>query len=238
MTMEESTSDTVKGPVLQVEGLTKTFSAREETLTVLKGVDLSLRAGDSLSIVGPSGSGKTTLLGLCAGLDSITQGSVRLMGEALENLDEDERARIRMAHIGFIFQDFQLLETLTALENVMVPLELKGVPEARKRALELLDRVGLSDRAGHYPTQLSGGEKQRVAIARAFSGEPAVLFADEPTGDLDEVTGSKVEELLFRLNEENRTALVLVTHDKRLASRTDRSLRLQGGEMVPEGGGN
>jgi putative ABC transport system ATP-binding protein len=189
-----------------------------------------------LSIIGPSGSGKTTLLGLCAGLDSASSGSVELNHIRLENLNEDERAFVRNEHVGFIFQNFQLLSTLTALENVMVPLELRRQKNAKNIALELLEKVGLVERAHHYPVQLSGGEQQRVSLARAFSNKPHILFADEPTGNLDAETSEKIENLLFDLNKEAGTTLVLVTHNSELASRTGRIIRLKGGRLVSDTG--
>ena len=194
-------------------------------------VTFSIQAGETIAIVGPSGSGKTTLLGLCAGLDSSSTGSVVLNGEALENLNEDQRAAVRSRDVGFIFQNFQLLPTLTALENVMVPLELKKRKDAKEKAMELLDKVGLKDRATHYPTQLSGGEQQRVSIARAFANAPKILFADEPTGNLDTETGTMIENLIFDLNKEQGTTLVLVTHDLELAAKTRRIVHIKGGKI-------
>jgi putative ABC transport system ATP-binding protein len=184
--------------------------------------------------VGPSGSGKTTLLGLCAGLDIPTSGFVSLEGHELFSLSEDQRAEVRNQHVGFIFQSFQLIPTLTALENIMVPMELNKVPGARSRARDLLDRVGLVDRGHHYPTQLSGGEQQRVSLARAFANNPSILFADEPTGNLDEETSYRVEQMIFELNQENGTTLVLVTHDLELARQTNRIIRLKGGKIVAD----
>ena len=218
--------------ILRVDNLTKTYPSAGQPLTVLHGVSFELTAGDTFAIVGSSGSGKTTLLGLCAGLDRATSGSVWLNGIKLDDLSEDERAAVRNQHVGFIFQNFQLLPTLTALENVLVPLELRGQRGATKTALDLLDRVGLAARAGHYPAQLSGGEQQRVSLARAFANRPAVLFADEPTGNLDPDTSEKVVNLLFDLNREAGTTLVLVTHDLELAAKTQRTLRLRGGKVV------
>ena len=218
--------------ILRVENLTKTYPSAGQALTVLHEVSFELAAGDTFAIVGPSGSGKTTLLGLCAGLDRATSGSVWLNNILLDNLSEDERAAVRNQHVGFIFQNFQLLPTLTALENVLVPLELRGQRGASKIALALLDRVGLADRASHYPAQLSGGEQQRVSLARAFANRPAVLFADEPTGNLDPDTSERVVNLLFELNREAGTTLVLVTHDLELAAKTQRTLRLRGGRVV------
>ncbi|MGY3087697.1 putative ABC transport system ATP-binding protein [Hymenobacter sp. UYAg731] len=220
--------------ILRVDNLTKTYPSAGQPLTVLHGVSFELTAGDTFAIVGSSGSGKTTLLGLCAGLDRATSGSVWLNGIQLDNLSEDERAAVRNQHVGFIFQNFQLLPTLTALENVLVPLELRGQRGATKTALDLLDRVGLAARAGHYPAQLSGGEQQRVSLARAFANRPAVLFADEPTGNLDPDTAERVVNLLFELNREAGTTLVLVTHDLELAAKTQRTLRLRGGKVVEE----
>jgi len=220
--------------MLSIKNLTKTYRSGDTSLTVLQDISFEVAAGDTLSIVGPSGSGKTTLLGLCAGLDRASSGSVALNGIALESLDEDARAAVRSQYVGFIFQSFQLLPTLTALENVMVPMELRGMTHIGDTARELLHRVGLGDRMTHYPTQLSGGEQQRVAIARAFANAPKILFADEPTGNLDEETGAKVESLLFSLNREAGTTLVLVTHDLELAQKTQRIIRLKGGKMVED----
>ncbi|MEM1271628.1 MAG: ABC transporter ATP-binding protein [Bacteroidota bacterium] len=218
--------------MLTVQDLTKTYTSGSRTLTVLDGVSFEVEAGDICAIVGPSGSGKTTLLGLCAGLDKPSAGSVTLAGIRLDTLSEDERAAVRNEHVGFVFQNFQLIPTLTALENVMVPLELRGGSPPRAEAADLLARVGLGDRTGHYPTQLSGGEQQRVALARAFINRPAILFADEPTGNLDDETGQAVESLLFDLNREAGTTLVLVTHDLELAAKTGRTIRLKGGRVV------
>ena len=220
--------------ILQVDGLSKSYRNGARNLTVLRNVSFSLAAGDTFAIVGPSGSGKTTLLGLCAGLDRASAGSVVLNGVALDHLSEDERAAIRGQEVGFIFQNFQLIPTLTALENVMVPLELRKEKQVKKRALELLEKVGLGERHHHYPTQLSGGEQQRVSLARAFSNQPKILFADEPTGNLDEATSLKVEKLLFDLNKEAGTTLVLVTHDMELARKTQRIIQLKGGEVVSD----
>jgi putative ABC transport system ATP-binding protein len=220
--------------VLRVESLTKSFESGGEMLTVIDDVSFSVEAGETCSIVGPSGSGKTTLLGLCAGLDRPSSGRITLCGIDLTPLDEDERAEVRNQHVGFVFQTFRLLPTLTALENVMVPAELRGTADARERATDLLQEVGLGDRLDHYPTQLSGGEQQRVAMARAFINEPRILFADEPTGNLDAETAERVEDVLFRLNETANTTLVLVTHDLELADRTERILKLRGGQIVGE----
>lgn len=221
-------------PVLLVEHLTRTYPSGGRPLTVLRDVSFRLEAGDTCAIVGPSGSGKTTLLGLCAGLDRPTSGRVRLCGVDLGALDEDERARVRNEHVGFVFQSFRLIPTLTALENVMVPAELRGERGARQYARELLAEVGLGDRLNHYPAQLSGGEQQRVALARAFINRPDVLFADEPTGNLDADTGETIIRLLFDLNRSAGTTLVLVTHDAVLARRTGRLLRLRGGAVVAD----
>ena len=218
--------------MLEVQNLTKTYQSGNKSLTVLDSVNFKLEAGDSLAIVGPSGSGKTTLLGLCAGLDRASEGSVTLNNVQLDHLSEDERAAVRNEHVGFIFQNFQLIPTLTALENVMVPLELRGEKRAEKTAMELLERVGLKDRHDHYPTQLSGGEQQRISLARAFSNRPKILFADEPTGNLDSETGDKVEKLLFDLNKEAGTTLVMVTHDLDLAAKANRMIKLKGGKLV------
>jgi len=219
---------------LRVENLTKTYQSAGQTLTVLHDVSFDLQPGDSFAIVGPSGSGKTTLLGLCAGLDRASSGSVWLNGVQLDSLNEDQRAAVRNQHVGFIFQNFQLLPTLTALENVMVPLELRGTRGADRIARDLLGRVGLADRGHHYPLQLSGGEQQRVSLARAFSNRPAILFADEPTGNLDEDTSATVENLLFDLNREAGTTLVIVTHDLELAAKTQRMIRIRGGHVVED----
>ena len=218
--------------ILNVNNLRKTYTSGSKNLTVLDAISFSIEAGDTFAIVGPSGSGKTTLLGLCAGLDRSDEGTIRLCGEELGTLNEDERALLRNQKVGFIFQDFQLLSTLTALENVSVPLELQGAPHAAKTAMALLEKVGLGDRYDHYPTQLSGGEQQRVALARAFSNAPDILFADEPTGNLDEETGEKVIKLLFDLNKEMGTTLVIVTHDLDLAHRNNHVLRLKGGKII------
>ena len=219
-------------PVLEVQGLTKTYRSGDGALTVVKGISFSLAQGSTCAILGPSGSGKTTLLSLCAGLDQPSAGEVLLDGVALSGLDEDGRARLRNERVGFVFQSFNLIPTLTAIENVMVPLELRGGNNAREQAATLLRRVGLGERLSHYPTQLSGGEQQRVAVARAFINRPKILFADEPTGNLDAETGHMVIENLFGLNTEGGTALVLVTHDPELAERAQRVIRLKGGIMV------
>lgn len=218
--------------ILAARNLSKVVTSTEGELTILHDLSLELVSGDSLAIVGRSGSGKSTLLGLLAGLDLPSSGSVVLAGNDLASLDEDQRARVRAEHVGFVFQSFQLLDSLNALENVMLPLELEGHADARQRARALLERVGLGQRLTHYPRQLSGGEQQRVAIARAFVAEPAVLFADEPTGNLDNQTGERISDLLFELNKERGATLVLVTHDERLAHRCQRLIRLEGGHLV------
>ncbi len=218
--------------ILKINGLEKTYKSGSKELTVLRDISLEIEKGQTFSIVGPSGSGKTTLLGLAAGLDTPNTGTVELCGHDLNTLNEDQRAQLRNEKVGFIFQDFQLLPTLTALENVSVPLELQSAKNAVDRAKELLEKVGLADRMHHYPSQLSGGEQQRVAVARAFSNGPSILFADEPTGNLDEETGKKVIQLLFDLNEQAGTTLVIITHDLDLAARTQRILRLKGGRIL------
>lgn len=223
-------------PILEVTNLTQQFSSGGRKLTVLDHVDFSIEQGTVCSIVGPSGSGKTTLLGLCAGLDRPTSGEVVLNGIGLGPLNEDERAAVRNKYVGFVFQTFQLVPTLTALENVMVPLELRGGNSEliRKEAKDLLSKVGLGDRLEHYPTQLSGGEQQRVAIARAFINKPKILFADEPTGNLDADTGGTIEQLLFDLNKAKGTTLVLVTHDLTLAEQCQRIIRLKSGKIFKD----
>lgn len=221
--------------MLKTAHLTKTYpTASGASLTVLDDVSFDLAPGDTFAIVGPSGSGKTTLLGLCAGLDRASSGSVVLNGVALDNLSEDERADVRNRYVGFVFQNFQLIPTLTALENVMVPLELRGDSNAETVARDWLQKVGLGDRLDHYPAQLSGGEQQRVCIARAFSNSPKILFADEPTGNLDADNAAGIVDLIFDLNRTAGTTLVLVTHDPELAKRTGRTLRLKGGKVVSE----
>ena len=221
-------------PILQAENLTKIYRSADKELIVLDNVSFTVNQGNSLAIIGPSGSGKTTLLGLCAGLDTATSGIVSLMGFKLNAMDEDDRAYVRNQYVGFVFQNFQLLSTLTALENVMVPLELRGERNVGQKAKDLLDRVGLSDRLHHYPSQLSGGEQQRVAMARAFITDPKILFADEPTGNLDEENATHITDLLFGMNTEKGTTLVLVTHNLELAQRTQRILRMRGGKLVEE----
>jgi putative ABC transport system ATP-binding protein len=218
--------------VLKAENLTKQVSSPEGQLTIVHDVSLAIAAGESVAVVGASGAGKSTLLALLAGLEVPTGGRVLLDGQDLTKLDEDGRARLRAQRVGFVFQSFHLIPALTALENVMLPLELSGAPQARRAALETLERVGLRARTSHYPRQLSGGEQQRVALARAFVTRPAVLFADEPTGNLDTITGARVGELLFELNASLRTTLVLVTHDLELSSRCNRTIGMDAGRIV------
>lgn len=220
--------------LLDVQNLTKAYPSGERELVVLDHVSFSVAQGARLALIGPSGSGKTTLLGLCAGLDVPSSGTVSLMGFKLNAMSEDDRAYLRNQYTGFVFQNFQLLSTLTAIENVMVPLELRGERNVEVKAKNLLARVGLADRIHHYPTQLSGGEQQRVAIARAFITSPKILFADEPTGNLDEENAKQVIDLLFGLNGEEKTTLVLVTHNLELAQMTDRILQMKGGKLVNE----
>ncbi|MFL2855995.1 MAG: ABC transporter ATP-binding protein [Pseudohongiellaceae bacterium] len=220
--------------MIETRNLVKAVDTSEGVLTILKDISLRIDGGEAVAIVGASGSGKSTLLGLMAGLDGASSGEIILNEHILSELDEEQRAILRGQLVGFVFQSFQLLPSLTALENVMLPIELKGDAEARDKAINLLDRVGLAERWHHYPNQLSGGEQQRVAIARAFATEARILFADEPTGNLDTATGAKVVDLLFDLNKEYLTTLVLVTHDERLASRCDRKIRLVAGEIASE----
>ena len=220
--------------VLQADGLTKIYRSAERELTVLDEVSFTVEQGTSLSIIGPSGSGKTTLLGLCAGLDVPSKGTISLMNFKLNAMDEDDRAYMRNQFVGFVFQNFQLLSTLTALENVAVPLELRGERNVAQKAKELLGRVGLGDRLNHYPSQLSGGEQQRVAMARAFITSPKILFADEPTGNLDEENAGHITDLLFGMNREEKTTLILVTHNLELAQRTERILQMKGGKVISE----
>src|SRR5688572_6343722 len=220
--------------ILNVDKVSKTYQSAGQTLTVLDNIHFSVDAGSSVAIVGPSGSGKTTLLGLAAGLDRSSTGTVELNNIRLDNLNEDQRASVRNQYVGFIFQNFQLLPTLTALENVMVPMELRGEKNIRGRAMELLGKVGLAERSHHYPVQLSGGEQQRVSLARAFSNQPRILFADEPTGNLDAETSARVINLIFDLNKQAGTTLVLVTHDLDLAAKTSRIIRMRGGKMISD----
>ena len=227
-------TDSTPTPLLRADRLTKTVKSGDAPLTILDGVTFDIAPGESVAIVGASGSGKTTLLGLLAGLDRPSDGEVWVGGHALSGLDEDARAALRQRLLGFVFQSFQLLPALTALENVMLPLELAGAGDAAGRARSWLDRVGLAKRTTHYPKQLSGGEQQRVAIARAFAGDPKLLMADEPTGNLDGATGAEIADLMFSLNRERGTTLVLVTHDDALASRCTRRLSLASGRLVAD----
>ncbi|MEE1885906.1 ABC transporter ATP-binding protein [Pedobacter flavus] len=220
--------------ILKIKNLSKTFSSEGKSLKVLDNISFTVEKGASVALVGPSGSGKTTLLGLCAGLDRTSTGEVYLNNELINHLSEDDRAAIRNQHVGFIFQNFQLLPTLTAIENVMVPLELRGEKNSKATAEALLEKVGLNNRADHYPSQLSGGEQQRIAIARAFSNNPSILFADEPTGNLDSETSEKIVKLLFDLNKEAGTTLIMVTHDLELAAKTQRIIRIKGGNLISD----
>ena len=217
--------------ILNIKNLSKEFKTGDRALKILENINFTLNEKETFSIVGPSGSGKTTLLGICAGLDSTSSGTVELCGVNLGDLNEDEKAILRSQKVGFIFQDFQLLPSLTALENILVPLELQGHKDIEKIGLELLEKVNLGDRKNHYPSQLSGGEQQRVAIARAFANKPTILFADEPTGNLDEESGENAINLLLELNKESGTTLVIVTHDLELAKRTQRMVVLKGGKI-------
>jgi len=218
--------------ILSIQNLKKSYNSGSKELTVLENISFDIEEKETFAIVGPSGSGKTTLLGLCAGLDKPDSGEIELCGTLINDLNEDKRALLRNQKVGFVFQNFQLISTLTALENVAVPLELRGDKNAVNIGKDLLQKVGLGDRFDHYPSQLSGGEQQRVALARAFSNKPAILFADEPTGNLDEKTGKKVIELLMALNKESGTTLVIVTHDMELAKKTQRILKLKGGKIL------
>jgi putative ABC transport system ATP-binding protein len=219
---------------LSAKNLTKVVQSGDEPLTILKGVNLEIKPGETVAVVGTSGSGKSTLLGIRAGLDKSTAGEVTLLNQPIQTMNEDERAAVRAQGVSFVFQNFHLLPGLTALENVMLPLEIQAIRGARKEAQGLLESVGLGNRLSHYPNQLSGGEQQRVAIARAFAGRPEVLFADEPTGNLDRTTGAQIEDLLFNLNRDAGTTLVLVTHDEKLAARCQRQLRMSDGTLVEE----
>lgn len=227
-----NSASAARNVVLKTESLAKQVSSPDGTLTILHGVSFEIAAGETVAIIGASGAGKSTLLALLAGLDEPSSGKTWLNGSDLTSLDEDGRAAVRAKHVGFVFQSFHLLPSLTALENVMLPLELAGTGNARALAMEVLERVGLGPRAGHYPRQLSGGEQQRVAIARAFVTRPAVLFADEPTGNLDTATGARIIELLFELNRGGQTTLVLVTHDSAIANRCGRIIRLDAGRLA------
>lgn len=222
----------MRSSILSARNLSKVVSSAEGELVILSDLSLELEKGASLAIVGSSGSGKSTLLGLLAGLDLPSNGQILLANHDLGRLNEDQRAKVRAEHVGFVFQSFQLLDSLNALENVMLPLELEGQADARQRASQLLERVGLGARLSHTPRQLSGGEQQRVAIARAFAADPEILFADEPTGNLDSHTGERISDLLFELNQERGTTLVLVTHDQRLAARCQLQIRLEAGQQV------
>ncbi|MBD1423049.1 ABC transporter ATP-binding protein [Sphingobacterium chuzhouense] len=218
--------------ILQLDQVSKNYNLGNTVIPILKNISFEINTGDTVSIVGPSGSGKTTLLGLCAGLDQCSEGTITLNGIKLNGLTEDQLAQVRNEHVGFVFQNFQLLPTLTALENVLVPMELRGMRNMNDKAIALLDRVGLSTRAGHYPSQLSGGEQQRVSLARAFANSPKILFADEPTGNLDAETSKVVEDMLFELNRESGTTLVVVTHDMELAAKTQRIIPIKGGTIA------
>lgn len=220
--------------ILRAENVSKRVQTAEKQLTILEGVSLAVPAGQSVAIIGPSGAGKSTLLGLLAGLDSPTDGNIWLAQHEITAMDEERRAAVRAELVGFVFQTFQLLGSLTALENVSLPMELAGEPDARARAINYLDKVGLAARLQHYPKQLSGGEQQRVALARAFACEPKILFADEPTGNLDQATGQKVSDLLFDLNEQSDATLVLVTHEQRLAERCQRVITIDDGRVVAD----
>jgi len=217
--------------ILELQHVFKNYSLEGKDIPVLKDINIQVEDGSTVAIVGPSGSGKSTLLGLCAGLDQASEGSIRLNGIELSGLSEDKLAQIRNEHVGFVFQNFQLLPTLTALENVMVPMELKGIRNNRSVAMELLERVGLAARANHYPSQLSGGEQQRVSLARAFANKPKILFADEPTGNLDAETSQIIEEMLFELNRASGTTLIIVTHDLELAAKTQQVIPIKGGQI-------
>jgi putative ABC transport system ATP-binding protein len=231
--MQPQPSPSTSQPVLVTKSLTKQVTSPEGPLVIVDDINLNISAGQSVSIIGASGAGKSTLLALLAGLDEPSSGQVWLNNVELTALDEDGRAAVRARHVGFVFQSFHLVPALTALENVMLPMELAGAPLARQAALQVLDQVGLKARSGHYPRQLSGGEQQRVAIARAFVTKPAVLFADEPTGNLDAVTGERIIQLLFDLNRATGTTLVLVTHDTAIANRCQRVIRLEAGRVAP-----
>ncbi len=217
--------------MIKTAGISKTVTTSQGQLQILQPISFEVKAGESVAIVGASGSGKSTLLSLLAGLDEVSEGEILLDGQAMQNMDEEQRAQLRGAKVGFIFQSFMLVQSLTALENIMLPAEIAGHTDAKKRALDILQKVGLEHRASHYPNQLSGGEQQRVAIARAFISQPKILFADEPTGNLDAANSEKIEKLLFELNHNSHTTLVLVTHDSALANKCDRQLHMQAGEL-------
>ncbi|WP_180269171.1 ABC transporter ATP-binding protein [Sphingobacterium sp. 1.A.5] len=217
--------------ILQVQHVFKNYQIGDNNIPVLNDINFEIETGSTVSIVGPSGSGKTTLLGLCAGLDQSSEGDIILNGIKLSGLSEDKLAEVRNEHVGFVFQNFQLLPTLTSIENVLVPMELRGVKNGQKEAMDLLDRVGLAARADHYPSQLSGGEQQRVSLARAFANKPKILFADEPTGNLDAETSLIIEDMLFQLNKESGTTLVIVTHDLDLAAKTQKIIPIKGGKI-------
>ena len=218
--------------ILKLSKITQRFVSGDKEIEVLSDINLEINSGESVAIVGPSGSGKTTMLGLCAGLDQPTSGKIELAGKNIEDLNENQRAELRRDNVGFVFQNFELIPTLTALENVSLPLDLKGGTNTKVIAEALLNKVGLADRAHHYPSQLSGGEQQRVAIARAFSNNPSIVFADEPTGNLDEETGQHIEDLLFELNREKGTTLILVTHNLELANKAQRIVELKMGKLT------
>lgn len=218
--------------ILKLSKITQRFVSGDKEIEVLSDINLEINSGESVAIVGPSGSGKTTMLGLCAGLDQPTSGKIELAGKNIEDLNENQRAELRRDNVGFVFQNFELIPTLTALENVSLPLDLKGGTNTKVIAEALLNKVGLADRAHHYPSQLSGGEQQRVAIARAFSNNPSIVFADEPTGNLDEETGQHIEDLLFELNREKGTTLILVTHNLELANKAQRIIELKMGKLI------
>lgn len=218
--------------MIKTKGISKTVTTTQGQLQILKPISFEVKAGESIAIVGASGSGKSTLLSLLAGLDEVTKGEILLDGQAMQNMDEEQRAQLRGAKVGFIFQSFMLVQSLTALENIMLPAEIAGHSDAKQRAMKILHKVGLDHRADHYPNQLSGGEQQRVAIARAFISEPKILFADEPTGNLDAANSEKIEKLLFELNQHSHTTLVLVTHDPELAEQCQRQLHMQAGELT------
>ncbi|MGJ8678706.1 ABC transporter ATP-binding protein [Paraglaciecola sp.] len=218
--------------MISTKAISKTVKTTQGELQILQPISFDVKAGESVAIIGASGSGKSTLLSLLAGLDEVTEGEIHLDGEGMHSMDEEQRAQLRGAKVGFIFQSFMLVQSLTAIENIMLPAEIAGHSDAKQRALEILHKVGLDHRASHYPNQLSGGEQQRVAIARAFISQPKILFADEPTGNLDAANSEKIEKLLFELNQNSHTTLVLVTHDQELADKCERQLHMQAGELT------